>query len=242
MLNRVTLKDLNPAFAREYVSSQDPDISLRYVIPIPNWLENNAPIFDHPQIKQIEKKGTKQWRFLFLNHKDNAEQGVKIDGTGAIILMGITEELSKKVTSLIKSYISKPDDLTPEIVSEILDKTYTNFGINDRFNKDIESLEQHFHSYNADDYLGGFLPKFNQSVAIYIAGEGEFLDGPTLTPQKFANGAFINFPGQRLTDSFQQNALQRGRLVQADTFIKDRTLPDGTVIDVTKIPQQRFEN
>ncbi len=234
MTKKWRIADLDFAKAREYITSQDPDISLRFFLPVPNWLKDGKPIVDDENIKRVQKKDGAQWRYTFINYKDNAEQGVKIDGSAAIVFMGADKKKAEQLKDMIAEYVSDTSQLTPAILSEILKRSKDELGLVDRYNKGLNGL-QYFHAYNADGQYGAFLPHENPSAAIYIEGDGEFLDGPTLTPQKFENGAFINFPGKRLSDLFEGPA--EGRLVQADVFVKDRENLDGSKIDLAAVPK-----
>ena len=225
------LTDLDFSKAKEYISSQDPDVSLRYALPVPNWLDNGEPTFQHENIQPIQKGTESQWKFKFTNYKDNAQQAVKIDGKNGIVFMGVTPDTAKQLDTLIND-VTQGEDLTPDMLDEILKRSYEELGISDRFNKGLESFQKFFHPFDVNGQQGAYLPKPNPSSAIYIPGAGEFADGPTVTPQKFEDGAFINFPGVRLKDLFAQKAELRGRLVQASVFSKDRTNPDGSAIDL----------
>ncbi len=231
------LTDLDFRKAREYIPSQNPEISLRFVLPIPNWMDQSEPAVSHHQIKQVEKKSGLQWCYLFSNPKDQAQQAVKIDGSAAIIFMGVDTKKSEELNKLITECLSG-GELTPDKLTIILDRSYEELGIVDRFNKSLGSIDQFFHPYEVKGHLGSFLPRPNKSSAIYIPGAGEFLDGPTATPQKFENGAFINFPGMELKNIFLANVDGKARLVQADVFRRDRTHPDGKEIKLECIPAQ----
>lgn len=237
MKKKWQLTDLDFNKAREYIVSQDPDVSSRFVLPVPNWMDGAHPSVTDEQIKQVPKKGGLQWRYTFTNPEDGAEQGVKIDGTSSIIFMGLNEDKAERLSRLVSECLAGKK-LTPEVLTTILDRANRELGIQDRFNKDLASIDRYFHPHNAQGHLGTFIPNPSPSCAIYIAGEGEYLNGPTLTPQRFENGAFINFPGVRLTDIFDVEVRGSGRLVQAAVFLRDRTLPDGNLIDLKNIPTQ----
>jgi hypothetical protein len=152
--------------------------------------------------------------------------------------MGLDESKSRQLAEMIDWYTVGAQDLSPQDVTEILVRAENELGAVDRFNKDLQSIDLYFHAHEAEGHLGAFLPKPNHSSALYIAGEGEYVDGPTLTPQKFSNGAFINFPGVRLSEIFELKAEAKGRLVQADVFVRDRTLPDGGKVQLSCVPSQ----
>lgn len=234
-MKELRLADLDFSKAQEYIVSQDPDISARFVLPIPNWMDGENPSITHEQIKQVPKKSGLQWRYTFTNPEDGAQQGVKIDGTSSIVFMGLNENKAEQLSALIVECRARKE-LTPETLTIILDRANRELGIQDRFNKDLASIDSYFHPYKAYGHMGTFIPNPNPSCAIYISGEGEYLDGPTLSPQKFENGAFINFPGVRLSGIFDAEVRGTGRLVQAAVFLRDRTLPDGRLIDLANAP------
>ncbi|MCI5061076.1 MAG: hypothetical protein MRY79_08410 [Alphaproteobacteria bacterium] len=232
MTKTYNLQDLDLSLAQEYISSQDPEISLRFFLPLPNWMDGDTPAIDHPQIQILEKKSGPEWQFFFTNYTDNAEQSAKIDGADGIIFMGVSPQKALQLTALIQEYMTEGQDLTPDNITQILKRSHKELGIVDRFDKSAESIEKYFHPYQHTGLMGPYLPKPNTSSAVYIPGAGEFADGPTVTPQKFENGAFINFPGVKLSDLFARKSSGelKGRLVQADTFLRDRTKPDGSKI------------
>jgi hypothetical protein len=227
------IKDLDLKKAREYKYSQNPNNCLRFILPIPNWLDIERPKIDDDPIKILKKDEGPLVRFTFMNYKDKAEQGVRIDGSAAIIFMGFNLDKAAALKSLIYEYIDHPIELKPDQLTAILERSYEELNITDRYNKTLNHLK-YYRPYDVKGELGLYLPKENPSSAIYIRGKGCFLDGPTLTPQKFDDGAFINFPGRRLDELFKNPA--GGKLVQGTVFINDRLNIDGSKIDLKMLP------
>lgn len=242
-----SLKDLDLTKAIEDIPSQDPQTSLRFNLPVPNWLDGQGnPKSKHPQFKQKED-GT--WRFNFQNYKDNCLQGVKIDGSSVITFMGPTPEQSGQLIQLIAEYTADIEQLTPEQLSDILQRAHSELHLVDMYNNGRKGVESYMHPYPAivtsHPAFGAFLPKPTLSTAVYIQGAGSFLDGPTATVQRFENGAFISFPGQSkaqvLGMSIDELLASKNftvKLVQADVFISSRTLADGRKIETSALPRQ----
>ncbi len=242
-----SLKDLDLNAAIEEIPSQDPQTALRFNLPVPNWLdENGLPKFSHENIRQKED-GT--WRLFFHNYKDNCLQGVKIDGSSVITFMGLVPEKSEQLIAMIDDYSPDVERLAPEQVSDILERAHAELGLKDMYNNSRKSVGAYMHPYtkittNHESY-GPFLPRPTLSTAVYIQGAGSFTDGPTATPQRFEDGAFISFPGQPkekiLSMSAEDIIADKSftvKLVQADVFIASRTYEDGTRIETDILPRQ----
>lgn len=190
-----SLKDLDTSKAIEDIPSQNPQTSLRFNLPIPNWLdENGRPKLAHAQIC---RKNDGSWRFFFQNYKDNCLQGVRIEGSSVITFMGPNPETSQKLIQIIQEYSADLEQLTPVQISDILERARVELGLQDMYNNDRKGVELHMHPYaeitTNHKYFGPFLPNPMISTAIYIHDSGSFSDGPMVTPQRFENGAFISF-------------------------------------------------
>ncbi len=242
-----SLKDLDLNQAIEDMPSQNPQTALRFNLPIPNWLnQNGQPEFTHEQISQKEDGS---WRFFFQNYKDNCLQGVKIDGSSVITLMGLDPDKSQKLINLVQEYSSDVEQLTPEQLSDILTRAHTELDLQDMYNNGRKGVESYMHPFTDmttnHKSFGPFLPKPTISTAVYIQGAGTFTDGPTATPQRFENGAFISFPGQRKEKIVQMSPEEiladksfTVKLVQADVFTSSRTYSDGNGIEISSLPRQ----
>ena len=240
-----SLDDIDFSKAIEDIPSQDPEKSLRYNLPVPNWLdEKGEPTVSHAFIRQKEDGS---WRFYFYNYKDKCDQGVKIDGSSVITFMGANPATAQKLTSLIKEYASDPEELSPEQMSDILERAHSEIGLGDRYNNGRKSVSAYMHPYTAEnEYFGEFLPKPVLSTAVYLQGSGVFMDGPTASPQTFENDAFISFPGQpkekilAMTPAeLRANKDFTVKLVQADVFVNSRTYKDGSEIKTESLPRQK---
>lgn len=168
-------------------------------MPIPNWLkEDGSPRFDHPDIRLVDKKDRFEWRMHFTNFEDFCEQGVKIDGTGTIMIAGPTPGQSQTIINLVRERAPDLSALTPKHIHEILQITQEVMGLQDRYNDNISTLDRKMRAVGAtQNHLGPFVyddQKLPVSAAIYIQGSGYF-QGPALEPQHFENGAFVTFPG-----------------------------------------------
>jgi hypothetical protein len=241
------LKHIDLGKAIEDIPSQDPQTALRFNLPVPNWLDQNGqPNFRHEKIQQKEDGS---WRFFFQNHKDNCLQGVRIDGSSVITFMGPTPAQSQSLVQLVREYSDDVEQLTPEQISDILERAHTELGLRDMYNNGRKNVESYMHSYvgitTGHKSFGPFLPKPTISTAVYIQGAGVFSDGPTATPQRFESGAFISFPGQRKEQILQMSP--EGmlasknftvKLVQSDVFVSSRTYANGNRIETDKLPHQ----
>jgi hypothetical protein len=232
--------DLSKAW--EYISTQDPERGLRFVLPIPNWQEAGIT---HDKIVDVQNKGM---RFTFKNYTDKNflddsdapdNQGVKIDGSSAIIFSSLTLDKANKLSTLVRECSANHTDFSPSVVANILERAYAEFGLGDRYNKGLAAIGEHFQPYDSSNNLGLFLPNENRHAAIYLDGVGRYMDGPTLQPQEFSNGAFVTFPGITLTMLFNQSFEElkaKSRLVQAQVFLHDRDHADGSRINLARLP------
>lgn len=246
-MNTWALKHLDLSKAIEEIPSQNPQTALRFNLPVPNWLDGDGlPKSDH---KRIRQKDDGSWRFFFQNYKDNCLQGVKIDGSSVITFMGPDPEQSKKLISLVHEYAADVDTLTPEQLSDILERAHAELNLQDMYNNGRKSVESFMHPFTQvttdHKFFGPFLPKPAISTAVYIQGTGIFSDGPTATPQRFEKGAFISFPGQRKTQILEMSPEEllgnknfTVKLVQADVFTNSRTYADGSRIETDTLPRQ----
>jgi len=242
-----SLKDLDFTKAIEVIPSQDPQTSLRFNLPVPNWLDDTGrPETGHSQIKQDENGS---WRFYFQNFKDNCLQHVKIDGSSVITFMGTNPEKSKELIRLAGEYAPDIEHMTPEQLSHILERSHSELRLEDRYNNSRKGVESRMHPYDEvttnHSSFGAFLPKPSVSTVVYIQGAGVFLDGPTATPQRFENGAFISIPGKNKKQVLKMSKEEllggkdfTAKLIQADVFTSSRTLADGGAINVSALPRQ----
>lgn len=243
----VSLENLDFSKAIEVISSQDPDADLRFNLPIPNWLVDERPVYEHAAVHR-KTEGDKGWRYFFLNLADNCEQNVEIDGTSVITFMGAKPEQAKHMLALIAK-CGGPESLTPASLTELLDRIAKEVGVIDRYDNPRKNVDSYMHPYEplqpATPHLGPFLPVPNLSTAVYVPGEGEFADGPTSTPQKFKNGAFIVVPGKSrdVVLSMSLDELrEKGsvRLIQADRVLLSKTFADGRKIVPEDLPKNAY--
>lgn len=252
MVLRWTAGDLDPDCLFEVDYNRDIETASRYSLPIPSMLdERGEPLWEHKSIfPKLEKDGRvvidqrtgrKDYRFRFKNHKDNTDQGVKIDGTGSIMFMSPSNTKAGIIKNIVKEAIVKYPHWSPDILEGVLHQIYLETGIGDRWNETKSTLQK---KYDAtadveDDFLGRFVYKNEISSAVYLAGSGLY-DGPADSDQNFHGGAFIIFPGKNLQqardiissyDPFNPSQTRGGsKLVQYDVFLQTRRLPDGLPI------------
>jgi hypothetical protein len=229
------LQNIDLALGVEVIASQNPETSLRVNIPVPNWLgDDGKPFVQHPCIGQ---KDDGAWRYFFTNEKDGCLQNVEIDGTSVITFMGVSPEKAEQFVALVEAF-GEAEKLTPDVLTKVLERSAGELGIVDRYDNPRSGVDKYMHPFALSPrhpYLGAFLPMPNLSMAVFLPGAGEFADGPTSTPQKFEDGAFVVFPGKSRDavlemDSGELKAKGKARLVQADVFVASRTYPDGSAI------------
>ncbi|QQR70057.1 MAG: histidine--tRNA ligase [Alphaproteobacteria bacterium] len=100
---------------------------------------------------------------------------------------------------------------------------------------------------DVDPAYGSFVYKPDVSSCIFLAGNGEFLDGPAATPQIIENGGFVTFSGQSkenvaafIEETITGNVSKKlkGKIVSKVQFLKSRRLANGHPISLSKIPVQ----
>lgn len=247
-MRKLHLKDLNPAAAVEVIADQNVETSLRYTLPIPNWLnEKNEPKYEHRRFRvSKDGEGAHKWRYYFRNYIDDCDQGVKIDGSGIIIFVEPTPTQAKQLTKFVRSFEKPLSELTPDDVDKILDYSRFTIGIVDRYNDNVKNCSYGLHpAFPEEGYEPLFGPMLKQpyvSSVMYVPGAGSFIDGAAATPQQYKNGAFIFLPNVRKDDV--ADAIQRKlngeviiiKLVQPDVFSRSRTLADGRKIQISRLP------
>lgn len=250
MDNSYHLTDLDITKLVDVIPNRDPETSVRFSLPIPNWLdEDSNPTVQHKNIQYMDKKGA--WRFKFYNYEDDCEQAVKIDGGGSIIFMSPTPAQSEKLVSIVNSCTDDLATLKPEQLQAILDRSYKEIGLHDLYNENISTLHKRMEQHNSSKYsnpdFGPFITKSTVSSCIYLTNSGIFMDGPATTPQRFSNGAFIFFPEQSSNQVKKTlNKLRTNedtsnisvKLVQKTVFLKTRRDLDTLPIDIQDIPSQ----
>ncbi len=249
-LSTWTVDQLDPKRLFEVVPNTDPETSSRFSLPVPNWLdESGAPKWSHPNIRQIEKRGRLEWRYVFKNYEDFCDQAVKIDGSGTLIIAGPTLGQSARIIDLVYKTVGHISDLTPEKFSRILETTLEEMGLQDRYNDDIENLTKKMKPVEGTrDFLGPYT--YNEerlpiSASIYLEGCGHF-KGPTAEPQHFEKGAFVTFPGMTIAaarkyiknyDPHNDNSIQ-AKLVSKAVFLRSRRDKNHLAINLDKIQGQ----
>lgn len=250
MITAWTVDQLDPKKLIEVVPNTDPETSARFSLPIPNWLkEDGSPRFDHPDIRLVDKKDRFEWRMHFTNFEDFCEQGVKIDGTGTIMIAGPTPGQSQTIINLVRERAPDLSALTPKHIHEILQITQEVMGLQDRYNDNISTLDRKMRAVGAtQNHLGPFVyddQKLPVSAAIYIQGSGYF-QGPALEPQHFENGAFVTFPGmsakaaEKYIRAFdpRDSGEVLSKLVSKSVFLRSRRDKQNHAINIGTIPAQ----
>jgi histidyl-tRNA synthetase len=241
---------LDPKKLIEVVPNTDPETSARFSLPIPNWLkEDGSPRFDHPDIRLVDKKDRFEWRMHFTNFEDFCEQGVKIDGTGTIMIAGPTPGQSQIIINLVRERAPDLSALTPKHIHEILQITQEVMGLQDRYNDNISTLDRKMRAVGAtQNHLGPFVyddQRLPVSAAIYIQGSGYFR-GPALESQHFENGAFVTFPGmsakaaEKYIRAFdpRNSGEVLSKLVSKSVFLRSRRDKQNHAINIGAIPAQ----
>ncbi|MCB9988296.1 MAG: histidine--tRNA ligase family protein [Rhodospirillales bacterium] len=259
MSNRWTIGDLDPARLFEVDYNRDVETSSRFCWPIPNMLdENGEPKFQDPDIFTKQENGSdkidsktsrKDYRLRFHNHKDNASQGVKIDGTGSIMLMSPSDSKAIKIKEIIHSCGADQPDCSPNKITAALQRIYLETGIGDRWNASLSDINKKYDPTDdvENGYFGRFIYKNEISAAIYLKGSGSF-DGPADGDQTFSNGTFIVFPGKTIEqakemienyDPLNPDKSKKGaKQVAYDVFLQTRRLPDGSPITPAELIHQ----
>ncbi len=248
IMKTITMNDIDFTKAIEVVPSRNPDTDIRFIIPVPNYLQNHAGdelVKKYWFITQYQKnEQTIEMRLKFKNFSDNCMQGVRINGEGAIVFMGKDLSTYRHIMEDLQENYDDIANITLEDVSKILTKTRVIYGITDRYNKkqgEILDTMDNINELHSDiPCFGGFYYKKNVSTAVYVRGKGQFLDGPTLTPQQFEDGAFIVFSNTSRKDLIERfngskNEIS-GKVVQRDVFLKTRATLHSDTINIELIP------
>ncbi len=235
------LADLPMSQAFSYIASQDPNVSLRFYIPVPNWLDDKGqPVHQDESVIWSDKH--KEYRYVFRNEVDRRQQAVRVDGSGVIVLNG----LSPKEADLMLMYVRElgPRPLTPQDCDFLLETARTAFGCVDCYNGSAKDVPARMHPFlpefaKSDTVLGAWLPKPQESSAVYIPGASKIalLTGQ---PQLYLQGAYVTFPSIKPhelqgMDTQALKGLLRSRkvtprAVEAGVFEAQNTTPDGGVI------------
>lgn len=237
----IALQDLSLSKAFTYIASQDPNVSMRFYVPVPNWLDaDGQPREDHPAIQWNDKKG--EWRFTFLNQTDQRKQGVRIDGSGTIILNKVSPEQARALLDHVETLLAA-QELNPDGLKEVL-AFAADLGCVDQYDGSIKSVPERMHPFmqtrnTAHGILGGWLPHPNKSGAIYVPGQSE-IDVLGSDLQRYDDGAYVTFPtipADELATMDQDELLQRlrddrisPRAVESSVFEAQNTFPNGTKI------------
>lgn len=240
----IDFNNLAYANAFDYMPSQDPNVSMRVAIPVPNWLRAEGTPkkkYQHPDVVFNADKG--EWRFKFINQKDGGrEQQVKIDGTGALMIGGMPPHQFKELQRHIILGTKGPDFLTPADFVEIMRWTQSFFRIGDFYNSSVKDVEARFWAYTRprqNSTFGGFMPRPHGSAAIGYRGPVTF-NILASGAQVHKDGGFVTFP--TLSAEEVKLAGKAGiaalcaernitpRTVEGAVFCRQNSLLDGTAI------------
>jgi len=241
-----TLKDLNFTKAFDAISSQDPMVSTRYCLPIPNWEESGGK--DDPAIQMVEGKGL---RFVFYNLTDQREQFANVDGTEAIAFQTPIDVAVQLHGFIIDTFGNDPAVLCPQDVVEIIFEA-TRLGIHDLYDKNMSDITDptimHREPSIQSEFggFGAYVPCPNMSAAIFLKGEGIYIPYEGAKPQVFNNGGYISFPAlpveelkkysnESLVKLVADKKIGMPRMVQGSIFESNRTMPDGKLIKSGKV-------
>lgn len=246
-----TIHDLDPNKLIDVQYSRDPETAVRFSIPVPNWLDDAGkpkPEFRHERIKE-DKNGV--WRFGFYNYEDFARQGVKIDGKSCVIVAGPTPNQAAKLRALILSIRPDVSQMTPGDLDRILEESFSEIGLHDRYNSNFKEIEDRMDAYAHPEedhpYLGSFLYKEGLvSSGVFVTGNGE-IDGAAQSAQRFEGGGFISFPWKRkeeaarLIRDYVSGKLEKKpdvKLISRKVFITSRRDLDGKPIFFDRVMQE----
>ncbi len=239
------LSDLNFGTAFDVIPSQDPAISTRYYVPIPNWLSEVNGAAPHENLQNIRERG---WRFIFHNPTDQREQRAQIDGTEVVACQTTFDKAVKLHAFICKTYGDNPNELKPEDLCEII-RYAQDIEIHDIYDDKISKIPKYMHK-NPDietdiDGFGAYLPNPDPVAAIYLSGRGSYVMHEGAVPQIFGNGGYVSFPGLVAADVVSQtpagiqtlveeDKMGIPRFIQAHVFEWNRTFPDGRLIKAGK--------
>ena len=228
------LADLPLSQAFSYIASQDPNVSLRFYIPVPNWLDILDPV-DYPAVRMTPKG---EYRFHFRNEVDKRTQAVRVDGTGVVIINGIKPDQAKDL--LARSQPLLECGLDPSGLEDILAYARDRLGLVDFYHGSEADVRVRMHPHVGGTYgvLGAWLPNAQESSAIYIPGESrvDLIGGGT---QNYTNGAYVTIPSVPSGEVTTQDVAALAavliarkitpRAVEASVFEAQNTTPDGRV-------------
>ena len=243
-MKTLDFKDLDFARAFTYIASQDPEVSMRFYLPVGNWLTADGlavlPEKVHPNIEIVEDG---KHRFIFNNPKDNRRQRLCIDGTENVIVNGLKPAQLSEVFEYVASQVRDPRDMDGTQLLAFMDFIQTRFGVADFYDGEIAKTLDRMNPCDArlvgETAYGGFVPKPKESAAIGYGGEIAFnlLKGD---PQSYTQGGFVTFPS--VSAAFLQQATPEQvlehcrtkkitpRAVEARVFCRQNTYPDNSKI------------
>jgi hypothetical protein len=240
--------------AFDFIPSQDPDVSLRVALPVPNWLRKDGrPMrkFKHPDLIFNEGKG--QWRFRFVNDKDGGrEQQAKVDGSGVIMIGGMTTSLYKELVRHIMLTKGGMTKLTAKDLNEILNWARRALRAGDFYNSNAGDIETRFWCWgrtNPKSIFGGWVPKPHVSCAVGYKGAVTF-NILASGKQVYYHGGYVTFPtlsadqvkaaGKKGIEALCAEKDVIPRAVAADVFRRQNSLIDGSPIPLPTLhPRQR---
>lgn len=124
-------------------------VEQQFVVPVPAFENGGVPlIYPHGDknageaILNADGKAQQGLGIVFFNEKEKVWQGVPVDGTGAIVLGGVTQEQAKLLFKRIKRLTNdQPENLTPENIRVFLKYVHT-LGIKDVSQTDVKTVDE----------------------------------------------------------------------------------------------------
>lgn len=186
---------------------------------------SGKPIVDWEGKPKFEDGAT---GYVFFNYADSSVQGCRTDGNAIIIVNEVRSEDVPAIEAEIARYADDPRDLTLDELTAVRE-FISALGYSDQYDSDLKFDAENFTPVYSDRQLSdasgqpipgyGFKKRDARDIctALYQSGAGEYVDGPSATPQRFEDGAVLVLQPRH-----------EPRLVQADVFLRTYKKPCGT--------------
>ncbi len=239
----LSLSDLAYGRAFDFISSHDPEVSMRFYIPVGNWMDAGGNVREDRQHNSVVwAEGKNAYRFTFTNYTDNRTQGANVDGSGVIVIGGIKPSQLDTIFNYISSNYGSPEQMNAADHLATMEWMQTQLGIKDFYNDTLTGINKKMQPFSqpiAGLLYGGYIPQPHLSAAIAYSGEVAF-NLLSAAPQTYENGAFATFPTYT-TRQLQSLSLDKlvedmkarkvtPRAVEAARFCSQNTHPDGSKI------------